>query len=240
MYMHVRTYNYTCVYILQLSHQNKEHYCTRQGYAMLDGTGWYSSSTHGHLTYYSWLKVQFLCHMMNDHKEHQWLFWMDTDTLIMNMQIRLGQLLVDVERDDVIVIAADAEGLNAGTFFIQNSEAGRAFCENWLSKRAKYRYEQQALSILYNEAVEENGDMCSVEELDLSHPSGIRACLNKTAPGFRVLRLCAMGSWSGLEWKCSHGYYFQGVYMYGDFIVHFAGNDKETKLRLMEKMSHDY
>jgi len=56
------------------------------------------------------------------------------------------------------------------------------------------------------------------EQVNLQHP---KACLDQRAPCFCVLKLCAMGSWGGLEWKRGYGFYF---YMYGDFIVHFAGS----------------
>lgn len=167
-------------------------------------------------------------------RDIQWLFWMDTDALFMNMQISLSQLLVGVSEDDVIVLAADAEGLNAGAFLIRNNESGRQFCQEWFKKRSQFCYEQQALSTMYNDAVTQSGQSCETpERVDLTHPSGVKACIGKKAPRFNLLRLCAIGSWGGLEWKHGHGYYLDGFYMYGDLIVHFAGNNRNTKLKLM-------
>lgn len=190
--------------------------------------------THS-LSYYSWIKVKYLCNVMLKETDNQWLFWMDTDALFMNMQINLSQLLVGVAEDDVIVIAADAEGLNAGTFFIRNTELGRQFCQDWLQKRSDFLYEQQALSTMYNDAVTRSGQLCHTPgQADLNHPSGVQACIDKKAPRFHLLRLCAIGPWGGLEWKRGRGYYLDGFYMYGDLLVHFAGNDKATKLELMK------
>ena len=154
--------------------------------------------------------------MLEQHTELDWLFWIDSDALFMNMDIKLHQLLVGVSDTDVIVIAPDAEGLNAGTFFVPSSQPGREFCEELLQQRSKYHYEQGALSALYNKAVRESGQECAIYQKDnYNHPSGIKACLDKKAPGFRILRLCAMGSWGGLEWKPGHGFYFDDVYMNG-------------------------
>ena len=212
-----------CVY-LQVSHGNRKSYCEQHGYKLLDGTGWYGSRGVG-LAYYSWLKVEFVCKMMEQNKHHQWLFWMDKDALFMNTHIKLSRLLVRVTENDIIIVAADAESLNAGTLLIRNNQQGRKFCQDWIGRRYKFRYEQQALSTMYNQAVRERGQECIVkEQVNLQHPSGVKACLDQRAPGFRVLKLCAMGSWGGLEWKRGHGFYFQGFYMYGDFIVHFAGS----------------
>ena len=73
------------------------------------------------LDYYSWLKVEFVCKMMQQNKQHQLLFWMDTDALFMNQHIKLSQLLVRDTENDVIIVAADAESLNAGNFLIRNN-----------------------------------------------------------------------------------------------------------------------
>ena len=220
----------------QVSIGNKKRYCDLHGYKLLDGTGWYGGGERPRgkgLAYYSWRKVQFVCEMLERSHHTHWLFWMDTDALFMNMQIKLSQLLAGVTEDDVIIIAPDAEGLNAGTFFIRNNKQGRKFCLGWLEKHHWFRYEQQALSTMYNEAVRRSGQDCHVSEPDdLGHPSGVKACLDRKARHFRVLKLCAMGSWGGLEWRRWHGYYFQGFYMYGDFIVHFAG-DRKYKLPMM-------
>ena len=98
-----------------------------------------------------------------------------------------------------------------------------------------YTNEQQAISALYNKAVEKSEQKCIVSEKDNLHlPSGVKACLNQKAPGFRILKLCAMGSWAGLERKRGYGLYFDGVYMDNDFIVHFAG-DGRFKLSTMKQ-----
>ena len=172
---------------------------------------------------------------MEKYDHLHWLFWMDTDALFMNIHVSLAQLLAGVGNDDLVILAADAEGINAGTFFIRNSPAGRQLCKELLNQRSKYNYEQQAMSALYNNAVEKSGQKCVVSEKDDLHlPSGVKACLDQKAPGFRVLKLCAMGSWAGLEWKRGHGLYLDGVYMDNDFIVHFPG-DRRLKLGAMKQ-----
>ena len=181
------------------------------------------------------MKIEFVCSVMEKHRNLRWLFWIDTDALFMNTHIRLNKLIAGVEESDLFIIGADAEGINAGTFFIRNNPAGRRFCTDLLNQQRRYGYEQQGMSSLYNKAVKESGQECVVSESEnLRLPSGVKACLDKKAPGIRLLRLCAMGSWAGLEWKRGYGYYFDGVYMHGDFIIHFPG-DRSAKLGLMKK-----
>lgn len=226
------------IILLQLSKSNREAYCRLHGYPLIDGTDTFLKGRRnpsGGLAYFSWLKIEFVCAMMGKHDHLNWLFWMDTDALFMNIHISLVQLLAGVEKDDLMILAADAEGINAGTFFIRNSPAGQQLCKELLRQQSKYNYEQQAMSVLYNKAVEKSGQKCVVEEKDNFHlPSGVKACLNQKAPGFRVLKLCAIGSWAGLERKRGHGLYFDGVYMNNDFIIHFAG-DRRLKLSSMKQ-----
>ena len=105
---------------LQVSHGNRKSYC---------GVG---------LAYCSWLKVKFVCKMTEQNKHHQWLFWMDIDVLFMNTHIKLSQLLVGVTENDFIIVAADAESLNAGTFLIRNNQQGRKFCQDWIGRCYKF------------------------------------------------------------------------------------------------------
>lgn len=227
-----------CIILLQLSKSNREAYCRLHGYPLIDGTDTFLKGRRNHaggLAYFSWLKIEFICAMMGKHAHLHWLFWMDTDALFMNIHISLAQLLAGIGKDDLMILAADAEGINAGTFFMRNSPAGRQLCKELLNQRSKYNYEQQAMSVLYNKAVEKSGQKCIVSEKDnLYLPSGVKACLDRKAPGFRVLKLCAIGSWVGLERKHGHGLYFEGVYMENDFIVHFAG-DRRLKLSAMKQ-----
>ena len=74
------------------------------------------------------------------------------------------------------------------------------------------------------------------EKDNLHLPSGVKAYLNQKAPGLRVLKLCAIGSWAGLERKRGYGLYFDVVYMDNDFIVHFVG-DRRFKLSTMKQAS---
>ena len=229
-----------CIYAIhmQLSKSNREAYCQQHSYPLIDGTGWFlKDKVRGlqTLAYYSWMKIEFACAMMERYRNLHWLFWIDTDALFMNKHVRLEELLAGVQESDLFIVGADAEGINAGTFFIRNSPAGRKFCMELLDQQRTYGYEQQAMSSLYNKAVKESGQECVVSERDnLRLPSGVKACLDKKALGFRILKLCAFGSWAGLEWKRGHGYYFDGVYMDGDFIIHFPG-DRSAKLGLMRK-----
>ena len=180
--------------------------------------------------------MEFVCAMMKEHSHLDWLFWIDTDALFMNIHISLLQLLAGVKDSDLILIAADAEGINGGVFLIRNNQAGRDFqCKEVLGLKSKYFHDQQAYSALYNKAVRESGQECVVREKENLHlTSGVKACLDKSAPGFRILRLCAMGSWGGLEWKRGHGLYFEGVYMHEDFVIHFPG-DRRVKADLMKQ-----
>ena len=56
---------------------------------------------------------------------------MDTDALFMNIHISLAQLLAGVEKNDLMILAADAEGINAGTFSSEILHLGDNFVRNY-------------------------------------------------------------------------------------------------------------
>ena len=96
------------IILLQLSKSNREAYCRLHGYPLIDGTDTFLKGRRnpsGGLAYFSWLKIEFVCAMMGKHDHLNWLFWMDTDALFMNIHISLVQLLAGVEKDDLMILA---------------------------------------------------------------------------------------------------------------------------------------
>lgn len=63
---------------------------------------------------------------------HQWVFWLDADTVVTNPSVRLEELLPGVGGPD-LVLTSDASGVNAGAWMVRNSSWARAFLERWWS-----------------------------------------------------------------------------------------------------------
>ncbi len=60
-------------------------------------------------------------------QKYDWVFWLDTDALIMNMTIKL-EYFIDNNYD--LIIGEDWNGINAGVFFIKSCQASVDFIDS--------------------------------------------------------------------------------------------------------------
>jgi len=89
-----------------------------------------------------WAKVD----MIEKHiRDFDWIVWMDSDVLIMNFGIKLETFL---DTKSEVVIAKDNRGLNAGIFFLRNSENIDRLLRVWKSQASKDIDEQEVLASL--------------------------------------------------------------------------------------------
>ena len=148
----------------------------------------------------------------------------------MNDAITITQLLKGVPSDAYFVIAADASTLNTGSWLVKNNEKGKALLQEWARLQPNFKTNQQAFNALYNARARVEGYACKVDESDRSSSSSVRACIEEgPVRGIAVVPLCSIGSWGGLEWNGLRPY-TQGMYVDGDFAVHFAGRgDKKAE-----------
>lgn len=106
-----------------VSSPNKAQYCARHGYRFIEETGEFDSSRVP-----AWSKLLFLGKHLRD---HDWIFWSDADSLIMDGAVRLEQFLD--EDYDLIITREDLDvgtgNVNAGQFFLRNSDWSFWFLE---------------------------------------------------------------------------------------------------------------
>jgi hypothetical protein len=57
----------------------------------------------------SWYKVQFILNEFN--KGHEWVMWVDADTLLVNKNFDINQL---IDKNSEVIISRDINGLNCG------------------------------------------------------------------------------------------------------------------------------
>ena len=75
---------------------------------------------------YGWSKILLLLKNMGN-TAHEWIFWTDVDSMVMNQAIPLEDFVDD---DYDIVIARDFNAINTGQFLIRNCEWSRKFLAN--------------------------------------------------------------------------------------------------------------
>ena len=227
----------------EASVENKLEYCEAHGYFCYDGSDAATSDATSYLkrsnvkekekiTMYTAslsAKVNVVLRALEKCPHCEWVLFTDIDLIIMNFGISIPELLRGIAADDYFVIAADSLTLNTGSWLVRNSEKGKELLREWARMQVNYKTNQQAFNALYNARAECKGKD-KVE--DLSHSGSVVACINTHVPGIAVVPLCGIGSWGGLEWSKGGVPYMQGMYVDGDFAVHFAGRGAE-KVKLI-------
>jgi hypothetical protein len=104
--------------LAQMANQNKAAYCRRHGYDYLVADRVLDRSRPP-----AWSKI---LHVQQHLADYDWVFWSDCDSLVMNPEIRLEQL-IDDKYD--FLITRDPSGLNSGEFFLRNCPAAFEFLE---------------------------------------------------------------------------------------------------------------
>lgn len=100
----------------RISMQNKNEYAARWGYDVHFATESLDVTRPA-----AWSKIRLIQKHLPD---YDWIFWSDADSFFMNHTISLNSFLgsdTGLKNEDV-VIAEDYNGINAGSFFIKNTE----------------------------------------------------------------------------------------------------------------------
>lgn len=97
---------------------NKAAYCRRHGYDWLPRTSGFAPGRP-----VAWSKIPFIRDALAD---HDWVFWSDVDSLVMDPSVPLESLL-QTQAD--LVITEDVNGINSGSFLLRRCEWSRAFLD---------------------------------------------------------------------------------------------------------------
>uniref|UniRef100_A0ACD5WRT4 Uncharacterized protein n=1 Tax=Avena sativa TaxID=4498 RepID=A0ACD5WRT4_AVESA len=167
----------------------------------------------------AWSKVLALRALLH---RHHWLFWNDADTLVTNPDIALEMILFsvighsDFHTSPDLILTEDANGVNAGLFFIRRSKWSQRFLDIWWNHTSFVRFGSTKSGD--NTALKHIIDHLSPKEMQAHVRIAKMQCLFNSYP------------WKA-TWKSVHRMIFhpsttwKGVYSDGDFMVHFAGLD---------------
>ena len=98
---------------VQLGVENKRAYCQQHGYDFIYCEDSLDTSRHP-----AWSKILLILKAF-ENPNYKWVVWLDADTLIMNQDIPLEDL---VDEKYNLVIAKDFNGINSGVIFMRNCE----------------------------------------------------------------------------------------------------------------------
>jgi hypothetical protein len=224
--------------ISDASIQNKRAYCEKHGYSLKIADGQMIDRSRPA----AWSKVLALRHYL---PQFDWVLFMDTDTLVMNPEIRV-ESLID-ERYDVI-ISEDWSGVNTGVFLMRNSTwSWWLLDEVWkqhqlVSGNYPFEYEQRAFHFLLQTSVWRARGLSRCESARATTREKRTHFTNRPRryPGapevrrhFKVIPQCALNSYM-LSPFTLRGDRATSQYVQGDFVVHMAGHKGYNKARLFE------
>ena len=86
----------------------------------------------------AWAKIKMIKDELAK-DDHDWIFWMDTDALFANMDMRLERF---IDNRYPFIATKDWYCLNAGVFFLKNDDWSRKFIDIVWSKLEAYNHEQ--------------------------------------------------------------------------------------------------
>jgi galactosyl transferase GMA12/MNN10 family len=183
---------------------NKAAYCDRHGYKWLPCTNGFDP---GRPT--AWSKLLFLRRYL---AHYDWIMWSDVDSLITNPRKRIEPL---IRTNADLLLTRDKVGLNSGSFLIRNCRWAQLFLdEAWeYPAHQSYRlyYDLQTDRLWENRAfwmlLRHFDHRCHTRILPQRAINSYLPGLDQTSP--------------------------KGAYAPGDFVLHLAGVNHATRLRVL-------
>lgn len=194
-------HNYQC--LADITMPNKIKYCDKHGYNLMCKTDFVDYIQMGYQ------KTFLIKDAINKYPNCKWLFFSECDTLITNMDIKLEDIIKDEQKH--FVITTDFNGINAGSFFIRNSEQGISYIESMIESIGSHENEQHF--IVYSQTNSKWNDVISIypQRMFNSYEYG---------PRYRTYIKNEQTSLDTLG-KC-------GKWCKGDFIIHVPGDRKSV------------
>jgi len=113
---------------INMHNENVKKYCEKYGYEYV-----LREQNDTNISPY-WYKV-FLVRELLDTNKYEYVFWMDSDTIINNFDIDIGKDILNKYDSDIFVASDNTKYdiVNAGLFVVKNSPIGKSFINHWIS-----------------------------------------------------------------------------------------------------------
>ena len=208
--------------ILQLTWPNKVAYAKKHGYYLFDESDQLDPSRPP-----SWSKIRAVQRLLEE-ENCAWVFWMDADTVVMNSDRRVEEILPADTSKDLVITAVRVSGYNAGLWMVRNTPWTRQFLQQWwdmssfvkptgLSKSG----DNDALKykLKHMEEVEFDGHVVTPAKCNFNSHVQVEPAKTGTAPASDLLDTYEEQEWSSM-----------GGYHRGDFVAHTTGVDNKAQV----------
>lgn len=118
---------------VEIHNNNINNYCKKWGYEYI-----FIKKNNTNISPY-WYKVLLINHFINTNK-YDYVVWLDSDTIINNMNIDIGEDIIFNYTSDIFCASDNItfDVINSGVFIIKNSEIGKQFLKDWINSYNNY------------------------------------------------------------------------------------------------------
>lgn len=191
---------------------NKDEYAKKHDYVLVTKTSDFSTQYN-----INFEKMVLALQTFTQYPEVQWVFWLDTDALITNFNVKLEHL---VDNKYHFIISEDINGLNAGSYLVRNSEEGRSYFRMILDNKEYYSnhpwYEQYCIQQTY----ESYKDIIKVVPQKLFNSYNYDLYRHQYNQDDKWNKFYSAGQWSP-----------------GDFVLHWPGVPNDQRLQEVKKVT---
>jgi len=197
-------YGPTFKVIGELSRQSKEEYCKIHGYDFSLKDKDFDPS---------WVyRTERVNILINEIGNYDWIWYLDTDTMIMNQTIRIENLIDD--NYDLIIAKTRTEGLieiNDGSMLIKRSEWSKKFLNhiNSVAKTSSNPWPCQQAVIDY---------------INITH-------VEEAKKHIKIVPLRFFNSYY-------HSWHPKDNYQHGDFVIHLAGRSNDSRYEIFNELKN--
>lgn len=148
--------------------RTKEQYCKKHNYDYYDEEKYYDRDRP-----IAWSKINIINSCLNDDKNnYDYVVWIDADTLVMNQEIKIEELIEKYTDDKDVTVAQDYKMINTGVIIIKNTLWSRRFFD-FLYDQTQFidhpNWEQGAFINLYENNISESQKHINVLPLELQN-----------------------------------------------------------------------
>lgn len=185
--------------ITEYSKLNKTEYCKKYNYDFIEDDTCYDNNKP-----IPWSKINLILKYIDN---YDYIVWFDSDLNIMNLSIKLEDLITERMKDADIMCGSDWKMINTGVLFVKNSDFSKKFLKD-VYNNTEYNPDEDKINFKYGN--HEQGSFIYLYEKNHMN-SKLKIIVN--------------------EPTIMNSYWFN--YYPGHFVLHFAGVKDENMLRFM-------
>ncbi|ORX46406.1 hypothetical protein BCR36DRAFT_372236 [Piromyces finnis] len=137
--------------------------------------------------------IKYLLRFLEE-KTYDWIFWVDSDVVMVNPNIKLETFLPPIEKNDIhLIISGDSNGINAGVFFLRIN----SWSLTYMMRTVSYAYNHKTSLIFYSDQTSMNNVLLENYEVETDHfvlvpQKWFNMYIDETTPGYFLIHFAGV------------------------------------------------